>query len=156
MNNTFTKNWPDLFYGQASSQRLKEFTSWLRDHGNDFVTLFHGTDASLPIMEKGLLPTSPNRRRSLQSNNGYVCLSVFPAMARTFGEMGNPMKKIIVYGVMLCVKRLKPDLDQLNNQRAFAGRDLAPTLANSLIYGHGARVKGKIDPFQLTPNGDER
>jgi hypothetical protein len=57
------------------------------------------------------LPTSAKRRNSYQSTSGYVYLSVWPSLARTFGELGNPYDDVVVYAVDIKVKELKPDLD---------------------------------------------
>jgi hypothetical protein len=140
--------WHDVFYGRPTPERIKELGRFLRTDPNRFVRLYHGTDASLPVLEKGLLPTSTTRRRSLQSGNGYVYLSVFPGSAEDFGRMGNPGKKIRVYGVEVTIRRLCADTDQLNNRRG-VGDDVGNSLAESLVFGHGARVKGKIDPMQV-------
>lgn len=146
--------WYDLFYGKPTPERVKELARFLRNDPNRFITLYHGTDANLPIMQKGLLPTSATRRRSLQSSPGYVYLSVFPGSAEDFGRMGNPGKPIQVYKVEVTVRRLLPDADQLGNKRLWGGDEynqLGNSLAESLVYGHGARVKGKVDPYQLIP-----
>jgi hypothetical protein len=62
-------------------------------------------------MHQGLLPTSAKRRNSYQSTSVYVYLSVWPSLARTFGELGNPYDDVVVYAVDIKVKELKPDLD---------------------------------------------
>ncbi len=40
-------------------------------------------------------------------------------------------------------------MDQLNNQMA-AGVDVGNSVAESIIYGGSARIKGKADPWQTT------
>lgn len=152
MTCTFGKEWNDIFFDQPNVKRVKEFSSWLKSDPNRFLTLYHGTDATLPIMRQGLLPTSSSRRRSLQSAAGYVYLSVYPNMAYEFGRLGCPLRPIVVYAVTVTVRRLLADLDQLSNKAAWAGLAYKPTLANSLVYGHSARVKGKIDPYQIRPH----
>lgn len=145
------ERWQDLFYDKPPALRMKELASFIRGKGNDWVSLYHGTSSEHPIMTKGLLPTSNSRRKSLQSANGYVCLSVFPGMAYEFGKLAYPTKQIIVYRATICFRRLKADIDQLNNQRLHANRNCGNTLVESLVYGHGARIKGKIEPMYLTP-----
>jgi GNAT superfamily N-acetyltransferase len=147
--------WHSLFYGKVTPEDMKRLRSFLYDNRRNpfqFVRLYHGTDASLPVMKDGLLPTSNKRRRSLQSANGYVYLSVFPGMAEDFGRMGNPGKKIEVYQVDVPVSMLKPDSDQLSNKR-YWGEDqsIGSSLAESLVTGHGARVKGKVPLWAITP-----
>lgn len=149
---TFSPEWDDLFYStpEPDSQKVREFGKWLAQNRHTFITLYHGTAQYLLAMQQGLLPTSGKRAKSLQSSHGFVCLSVFPGMAKTFAELNYPSKETVVYSVNLCIRNLKPDLDQLRNQRLWAGRNVQDTLAHSLIFGHGARVKGKIDPFHLS------
>jgi len=148
--NPFGSRWEELFYCQhkPTDRLVCEFGQWLREKPNKVqeVVLYHGTDANLPIPIEGLRPTSPNRRRSLQSASGFVYLSVFPGMARDFGSLGNPGRQIVVYEVRVLIGQLKPDTDQLNNQRAWAEMPVKNTLAHSLIFGHGARVRGRISP----------
>lgn len=147
------EQWHHLFYGaiDVNDPNIKELDQWLRNHRNDFVRLYHGTAKEHPVMEQGLLPTSANRRNSLQSRSGYVSLSIYENMARTFGEMAYPKKEIEVYAVTLCVRSLTPDADQLSNQRCYAGREVKNTLAHSLIFGHGAQVKGKVEARYIQP-----
>lgn len=152
MDNPFKSDWPDLFYKTPApdDKRVREFRIWLHRNKMTEIVLFHGTDASLPIMEKGLLPTSTKRRRSFQSGNGYVYLSVFPSSARMFGEMGYPGRKVTVYGVRTLIKNLRADKDQLRNRRQYSEMPwVEDTLVHSLVYGYGARIKGKIEPYSL-------
>lgn len=139
-----------LFYRDPTATEVRDFGLWLRGHPNDFVSLYHGTLDRNPVMEKGLLPTTDLRRRSLQSTAGSVYLSVYPGMAKTFGEMGYPGSSVVVYKVSLTIRRLKADTDQLRNQRQFAKRAVGKSLAESLAYGHGAKVNGKIDCMNLS------
>ena len=151
--------WHDLFYGKATPERVKELGQFLRSDPNRFFRLYHGTDASHPIMEKGLLPTCARRAKSLQSAAGFVYLSVYPGMAEDFGRMAYPGKRIQVYAVETTARRLLADLDQLNNKRAWGGeafREVGSSLAESLVIGHGARVRGKVDPWQISPVGSVR
>jgi hypothetical protein len=148
--------WRDVFYDTPPASRIKELKSFIRNKGNDWVSLYHGTSHEHPIMTKGLLPTSPSRRKSLQSAAGFVYLSVFPGMAAYFGKLAYPGRQIIVYKATICFRRLQADIDQLNNQRIHANRSCGNTLVESLVYGHGARVKGKIDPMYLTLTTEEQ
>lgn len=158
-DNHFKDDWLDLFYADPdpACQRVREFARWLRKNRNTEITLFHGTAAKLPILEQGLLPTSAvRRRRSYQSGSGYVYLSIFPSSAKMFGEMGYPGQRVVIYAVKVKIKELRPDKDQLRNMRYFAQKQgLFDTLEHSLIFGHGARVKGKIDSFCLSTRGDQ-
>lgn len=47
------------------------------------------------------------------------------------------------------VSEMLADTDQLRNQRLFAGRAVGNTLAESLVFGHAARVKGNIAPERV-------
>ena len=85
--------------------------NWLREHKDDYVRLYHGTSISYDIPYQGLLPTSARRRKSYQSESGYVYLSVWPSLARTFGEIGNPYSETVVYAVDIKVSDLRPDTD---------------------------------------------
>jgi predicted nucleotidyltransferase/8-oxo-dGTP pyrophosphatase MutT (NUDIX family) len=143
-----------LFYSAETPEAVRRVAAWLRSDPNRFVRMYHGTSAEHPVMEKGLLPTSGRRRHSYQSGSGYVYLSVFPTSAEDFARMAYPGKDIVVYAVDLTVRRLRPDLDQLRNKRYWGGerfQGLGDSLAESLVYGHGARVAGRIGPEQITP-----
>ena len=72
--------WHDVFYGTPTPEGLKRLSSFLHGNPNQWITLYHGTDAELPIMEEGLLPTSAGRAKSMGSTPGFVYLSVFPGM----------------------------------------------------------------------------
>jgi hypothetical protein len=145
--------WEQFFYQTPSPDdpRLDDFERWLRNNRQRFVTMYHGTTVPKEdILYKGLLPTSATRRRSYQSSSGYVCLSVYQNMAQDFARMGDPMHadRITVWAVEIAIGRLLPDLDQLANKR-MGGVEVEDKLSHSLIYGSGARVKGKIDPMQI-------
>lgn len=141
-----------LFYREPTPEQVKEFSRFLREHRNEFVWLYHGTAKSLheKVLKKGLLPTSPGRKRSYQSSPGYVYLSVYQSSARNFGAAAYPGQEVVVYRVWVPIRRLLPDRDQLRNQRLFGGREVGDTLAESLVFGHGARVNKKILPTQLS------
>jgi len=143
------EQWKDLFFKQPSEKEVKAFRKFLRDNKEKQIVLYHGTSAKHKIMEQGLLPTTSKRRLSLQSGSGYVYLSVYPAMAKSFAEMGYPKQEVVVYAVTLPIHKLSPDKDQLRNQRQWAGYEGKDDLAGSLLYGKGARFKGKIEPWQI-------
>lgn len=141
--------WADIFYGEPPVDAVEELNEFLEDCPYCLIRLYHGTNAALPILEEGLLPSNIERSHSLQSRPGYVSLSVYPDMAFEFGKMAYPRQKIAVYSVVLPVMLLQPDLDQLKNQRMFAQRDVEDTLSDSLAYGHGAQFKGWIEPYRI-------
>lgn len=146
--------WHTCFFGQPTEKDIKDLRAFLRQDPERMVRLYHGTSADLPIMEEGLLPTSSTRRHSLASSSGYVYLSVFPGSAEDFGRMGAPGKATQVYAVVVPVRRLLADHDQLRQRRYWGGgyfNSIGATLADSLVFGHGARVKGAVDPRLLTP-----
>lgn len=145
-----------LFYGQPSSEEVREFGRWLRQNRNAFVRLYHGTAAVNPVLQEGLLPATQRRRNSLHSSSGYVCLSVYPGMAHQFGVYASlnrsrdaQGRKVLVYPVVKTIGSLLADRDQLSSRRHWAGERLGDTLAESLVHGHGARVRGAIEPHQL-------
>ncbi|MEJ8837644.1 GNAT family N-acetyltransferase [Ramlibacter sp. AN1133] len=144
-----------LFFGTPSAQDIAEFARWLRERPDCFVRLYHGTAAKHPVQEQGLLPTSMRRRNSYQSANGYVCASVYPSHAHQFGVMsalnsGGDVSgyRVAVYPVTVTLRRLCADLDQLRNRR-MGGVDCGNSLAESLIFGHGARMRGRVEPYAL-------
>ena len=123
---------------------------WLREHKNDSIVLYHGTDVSLPISQEGLKKTSARTARSLQSGTGNVYLTPYPTYAKAFGQFAYPEKEdsIAVYDVAVKVSDLRPDKDQLKNKR-MAGVDLGDSLAASLLVGHSATVKHHIMNYDL-------
>jgi len=101
-------------------------------------------------MDQGIKRTKNSTKRSLQSETGYVYLSVYPNMAKTFGEVGYAGKKACVYQVFVKIKDLKPDHDQLRNKRYWSkDPSIGNRLIDSLLYGHGARVKRDILPYEI-------
>ncbi len=149
--------WHDVIYSGAGIERLAK---WLREHRMDFVRMYHGTSVRNDVMGKGLLPTTTSRRNSYQSASGYVYLSIYPGMAYQFGRMASLNasddvngNRVSVYAVDLTVRRLSADLDQLANKRA-GGLLVGNSLAESIVYGSGARVKGRIDPMTICRLGD--
>lgn len=138
--------------GTITDAEIKQFASFLNAHKMDFIRMYHGTSAKHDVFGKGLLATSAGRSRSLQSGTGYVYLAYDPQSALSFARMayaGDYTADLVVYAVDVMVRRLLPDHDQLRNKRQFADMDVGSTLAHSLIYGRGARVKGRIESNQL-------
>lgn len=122
-----------------------------------YMVLFHGAGRSTEkdILDKGLLPTSSKRRRSYQSQNGYVYLASDFNKAFDFGMLGNG-GNISVFAVLVKTTELCIDTDQLNNKRAVSTEsnlgyslDIKNTLADSLWFGRSVRVRGKIEPYRL-------
>jgi len=144
------KEFPDLFHGDVTPDSMKELHRFLREHINENIIMYHGTSADFDIENQGLLPTSLKRRNSMQSSSGFVYLSLFPNMAKTFAEMAFPNKKVQVYKVTVPIEDLKPDKDQLFNKRVYCrDSNLGDTLVDSLVHGHGARLKGSIEPYKI-------
>ena len=141
-----------IFNEQATEKEIQQFNKWLCAHSNDYVRLYHGTASKFDIMHQGLLKTTSKRRNSYQSASGYVCLSIYPSSARTFGELAYPNQDVTVYAVDIKIRELCPDKDQLFNKRRYGSGDfdfLKDTLAESLIFGHGARVRRVIRPWEI-------
>ena len=139
-----------MFNDEPTEKDIKMMNRWLAQHRNEYVRLYHGTSVRVPVKDEGLLRTNNRRKRSYQSQMGFVYLSVYPQTARTFGEMAYPQDAVVVYAVDVKIKELMPDKDQLRNKRLW-GRDehIGDTLADSLIIGHGARVKRDIRPYEI-------
>ena len=137
--------------GLPDSAKIKKLSSWIKKNKDiylqTYVPMYHGTGRNIPVLEQGLLPTSTKRRRSFQSESGYVYLANTPEKAKIFGDLGN-MSNTVVYEVLVPVIKLLPDKDQLNNLRA-VGANVGNSLAESLVYGGGARIKGSIAPWQI-------
>lgn len=143
------KEWAyaDLPHDSKELQRLHRF---LLDRKEDMCVLYHGTDASIPVMTEGLKPTSARTRKSLQSQSGFVYLSIYPRHARDFASMAYPGREVKVYAVTIAIKELKADRDQLCNQRRYAQREIPKdNLTFSLAYGHGARVGRRVWPYEI-------
>lgn len=138
--------------GEYDRKLVSEFNRWLRRHKEDYVRLYHGTSSKHDILGQGILKTTKRRRNSVQSESGFVYLSVYPNMAKTFSEIGNPYDEASVYSVVIKIKELKPDTDQLRNKRLWDKDflEMGNTLADSLIYGSGARVKRNIEPYEIS------
>ncbi len=149
----------EWIYGERDPDPKKAFSRWLFDHRDSFVQLYHGTASHLAsaIRTNGLRPTSLKRRNSLQSSNGYVSLSVYPGSAFEFGKTAGLNKAaaadgahVIVYPVVTTIRALRPDHDQLANKRHYGAlSSVGTTLADSLMHGSGARVRGTISPWSL-------
>jgi hypothetical protein len=137
--------------GLPSSERAKVIGEWVKRNSDryqkTFVRLYHATAPTLPIEDQGLKPTSAARRRSFQSESGFVYLANRPARAKNFGDLGNGGRSV-VYEVIVSVRDLRADLDQLSNQRA-AGQLVGNSVGESIVYGGGARIKGSIEPWAL-------
>ena len=134
------------------SKTISDFNKWLKEHKEDYIRLYHGTALSNDedIRKNGIKKTTSNRRKSYQSTSGFVYLSRFPDMAKTFGDMNNMSGKTIVYACDLKIKELKADLDQLNNKRS-VGIDSDNSLAASLLIGNGARIDRVIKNYEISP-----
>jgi hypothetical protein len=150
------KEYPDLFYSDPTPEMLKEFNKIISPHKNQYqpnskpVKLYHGTSANINILKDGLLTTKNKTKKSFQSQTGYVYLSIFPDMAKTFGDIAYPYDDIVVYEVVIPVYLLQADKDQLYNKILHAGISVGDSLAESALYGHGFRVKGDIPPYMIS------
>ena len=134
-----------------TDKKVKQFNKWLKEHQLDYCYMYHGTDGAIPIEQQGIKRTSAKTKKSYQSAVGFVYLSIYPSMARTFAEIAYPYSKdIAVYRVMVQIGDLLPDKDQLRNKRLYSNMNLGDTLAESIMFGSGARVKTDINPNTLT------
>lgn len=137
--------------GIPTPQKATDLTKWVRQNSDryqfKYVKLYHATDPGIPIEKEGLKPTSATRRRSFQSSSGYVYLANTPERAKAFGDRGNQGRSV-VYEVLVQIRHLLADKDQLNNQRS-VGRVLGDSVGESIAYGGGVRVKGAIAPWAI-------
>jgi len=144
------KELPDIFNkSDVTPYELAKVKKFLQDNKYHKMVMYHGTSEAHDIEVEGLLPTSLKRRHSLQSSSGYVYLSLYPNCAKVFGELAYPKKSIVVYKVEVPIQMLKADRDQLRNRRLYSAWETGDTLAESLVYGQGARVKGKVPPYMI-------
>ena len=142
--------------GALPEKLHKAFRQFLFANKNTTIRLYHGTSMKHDVANQGLLPTSSRRRLSLQSGSGYVYLTYDPMRALSFATMGYPSDKIfVIYAVEVPICDLKPDPDKLKNKRMWSDGHSAigSSLADSFIYGGGARVRGTIWPYQISVYG---
>ena len=136
-------------HGSIPEEDHRLFRIFLHQNRMKYIRLYHGTSPEHDVVGvgRGLLPTSRNRAKSLQSGAGFVYLTYDPNRALSFAQHAYPgLDRYVVYGAITLIGKLKPDLDQLFNKRQWSDRhqDIGSTLADSLIYGGGARYKGKL------------
>lgn len=136
---------------EPNEKTVKAFNKWLKEHENDYIRLYHGTSSKNDesIEKEGIRVTTKSRRKSYQSQSGYVYLSRYPTMAKTFGEMNNAYYNTSVYACDIKIKELKSDTDQLRNKRLY-GINCGDSLAESLIIGSGVRIKRDIQPYEFS------
>jgi len=67
--------------------------------------------------------------------------------AKTFGDLANSGQSI-VYEVIVPIRKIRADTDQLHNQRA-VGAQVGNSVGESIIYGGGVRVKGRVHPWAI-------
>lgn len=134
---TFDIETIDLFEVNAFKNKdIDKLNKFLRKNQYKALKLYHGTSIEHDIENDGLLKTKQKTKKSIQSQPGYVYLSLYKDMAKTFGEMAYPMKDIVVYEVHVQIKSLLPDKDQLYNKRLYgSNEEIGGTLADSAIHG---------------------
>ena len=96
-------------------------------------------------MEEGLKRTTNKTKKSLQSEPGYVYLSIYPESAKLFGNLAYGINDAQVYEIHVPIIHLKADSDQLYNMN-----HMGKSLGDSAIYGNGFRVKGDIPPYMIS------
>lgn len=139
------------FYSTPTDKEIIEFKKWLNKHKDDYVFLYHGTGESVSkiIDKEGIKKTTNKTKKSYQTQTGFVYLSIFKDMAKSFGDFAYPYDKPIVYKVYIKIKELKPDKDQLYNKRLYTEDIIEDNLAHSLIYGHGARTNRNLFLYEI-------
>jgi hypothetical protein len=142
-------------FNNITQSDIKKLNSYIKQHSCIYkmekVILYHGTCASHDIKNQGIKKTTSKTKKSIQSCPGFVCLSLYPHSAKTFGEMAYPNQEISVFAVEVPVKDLKADLDQLKNKRLWdpSLQHINNSIAESLIYGNGARVKRNVENYEV-------
>lgn len=140
----------DIIYAEPTEKNIDILNKFLRANKRKIIVMYHGTSPEHDILNNGLFTTKERTKRSRQSQPGFVYLSIYPDMAKTFGNLGYGISNAVVYEVRVPIEFLKPDLDQIHNVRQFGGINCGSTLADSILYGHGARVKGNLPPYMIT------
>lgn len=140
----------DIIFSEPTDDNIKKLNKILKDNKNSLIRLYHGTSPKHDILKQGILTTKAKTKRSMQSEVGYVYLSIYPDTAKTFGNFGYAITDASVYEVLVPIKDIKPDKDQLKNKRMFGEMEVGDTLADSILYGSGVRVKGDIPPYMIT------
>ena len=136
---------------KLSEKEIKDMNKWFKDNKENYIKLYHWTSPEHKILEQGLKATWKKTARSLQSWHWYTYLSYDPARAKMFWEIGYAWKTPKVYEVIVKIKDLKPDIDQLWNKRMWGENpNIWETLADSLFYWKGFRVKWWIEPWKIT------
>jgi N12 class adenine-specific DNA methylase/GNAT superfamily N-acetyltransferase len=139
--------------GLPNDDKVAAVKKWLKNNSDIYnpvyTVMYHATGIHVPVLEQGLLPTGTTRRRFYQSESGYVYLANTPERAKSFGDLGNN-SNCIVYEIVIPINKLAADTDQLNNLRS-TGVEVGGSLAESIVYGGGARIKGKIEQWQIKP-----
>ena len=132
-----------------NDDNVKAINKILRNNKNGLIKLYHGTHPENNIIEEGIKTTKMRTKRSLQSSVGFTYFSIYPSMAKTFGDMGYGINNAVVYECLIPINEIKPDLDQLYNKKLYAGLDTGKSIGDSIVYGHGVRVKGDIPPYMI-------
>lgn len=150
INLAFDSEFKNIIYDKPTKENIAYLNKLLRkDIKSKFITLYHGTHPNNNIMDDGILVTTKKRRNSMQSESGYTYFSIFPDMAKTFGNVGNGINNAVVYEVTIPLFEIKPDKDQIKNVMIHSEINLHFDLGTSILYGHGVRVKGDIPPYMI-------
>jgi len=139
-----------------NDKNVQYITNYLNRHGylksrryNDsLIKLYHGTSPKIPILEQGIKTTKRSTSHSFQVENGYTYFSIYPDMSKTFGDIGFGINNSVIYECLIPVSKIKPDKDQLINCKIH-NPDVGNSIGDSIIYGHGVRVKGDIPPYMI-------
>jgi hypothetical protein len=141
---------------EETKKNADYITKFLRKSGKSrfqpscLLKVYHGTSPKLPILKDGLKTTKSGTSHTTQSTFGYTYFSIYPSMAKTFGNMGWGIDNAVIYECLIPTCEIEPDTDQLRNKRLYGGFDMGNTIGESIIYGHGIRVKGDIPPYMIT------
>lgn len=136
------------------TQQVKALSEWIENNRNPYLptytVMYHATAAETPVLSEGLLPSTETRRRFPDSDSGYVCLATHPKMAKDYGDLAYPGRPVVVYEVLISLRKLEADAGQLRTRRA-AGDKVGRGLAASLVHTGCARVRDSISPWQIQP-----
>jgi hypothetical protein len=132
-------------------------TKFLRNSGKSryqpscLIKVYHGTNPKLTILKDGLKTTKIKTAHTNQSTLGYTYFSIYPSSAKAFGDMGWGINNSVVYECLIPICEIEPDKDQLKFCHMYSSDDeeIGDSIGDSIVYGHGIRVKGDIPPYMI-------
>jgi hypothetical protein len=135
---------------------VKIVSDWLqarrRKYSNHCAVMYHAAKKDAPILKEGLLAGTGRRKNFHISESGFVYLATSPQMAEMFGSMAYN-GHFLIYEIIVPIRKLLPDKKRL--EYTILGKPKGSQLAQSLVYGGSARVRGNIERWQIKPHERE-